>query len=141
MKVTCSGEYGINGLLYVAKRGQGKLAYVREVSEALHISQSFLSKIFQSFVRKGILHSHRGAKGGYSLARPAREITLKEALEAAQGPIALNRCLLGRRRPCGRHRRCGLHWVLSAAQRSIEERFNKTTVAHLAQTTQFLRSS
>lgn len=140
MKLTCSGEYGINGLLYVAKREEQKPAFVREIAAALNISESYLSKIFQAFVRSGILHSHRGARGGYSLARPAREITLREVLEAAQGPIAINRCLFRGKRPCGRHRHCGLHHVLSNAQRIVEEQFDRTTVEHLARKTRFLNA-
>jgi len=138
VRLTRSGEYGINGLLFLARNGHGRIAYVREVSEALKISESFLSKIFQAFTRAGILLSHRGAKGGYSLARPAHLITLREVIEAVQGPIALNRCLLRNRQPCARHRRCGLHEVLRAAQQRVEQQFEETTVGYLAETTQFI---
>lgn len=134
MKISRSGDYGINGLVYFARKGEGAVAYVREVSEALHIPESFLAKIFQAFVRAGILLSRRGVRGGYSLARPAHSITLREVIEAAQGPIALNRCMLARR-PCGRHRRCGLHEVLRAAQRTVVQKFEHATLGSLARTT------
>ncbi len=136
MRITRRGEYGINGLLFFAKRGESRVTYVREISRALDIPESFLAKIFQSFVHRGLLVSHRGVKGGYSLARPADSITLKETIEAAQGPLALNGCLLDGRAPCDRHRRCGLHQVLSGAQRELDLRLGNITIRTIADTTQ-----
>ncbi len=137
MKLTRSGEYGINGLLYLARSPEGTVAYVREVSEALNISESFLAKIFQAFVRSGILASQRGIRGGYSLTRPPSNITLRETIEAVQGPIALNKCLLREERPCGRHRRCGLRKALQEVQGKVEDYFESTTIGSLAESTQF----
>lgn len=137
MKITRRGEYGINGLVFFAKRGEGRVTYVREISDALNIPESFLAKIFQSFVHRGLLVSHRGVKGGYSLARPADSISLKETIEAAQGPLALNGCLLDGRSPCDRHRRCGLHQALINAQRELDTRLGTITIRAIADTTQF----
>ena len=137
MRITRRGEYAINGLLYFAKRGEGRVVFVREVSGALDIPESFLAKIFQAFVRRGILVSRRGAYGGYALARPADAITLREAIEAAQGPLALNACLKGEKGQCGRHSRCGLHRVLGNAQRKMEDYLEGVTIRALADSTRF----
>jgi len=54
-----------------------------------------VSKILKQLVRGGLLLSHRGSKGGYSLARPASAITVAEVIVAIEGPIALTDCIEG----------------------------------------------
>ncbi|MCC5809522.1 MAG: SUF system Fe-S cluster assembly regulator [Ectothiorhodospiraceae bacterium] len=54
-----------------------------------------VSKILKQLVRGGILVSHRGAKGGYSLGRPAEDISVAEVITAIEGPIALTDCIEG----------------------------------------------
>jgi len=80
-------EYGIEGLTYLAQAGSDRSTLLREVSRATSIPETFLSKIFQRLVRSGLVRSRRGFRGGFLLARPASEITLREVVEALQGPI------------------------------------------------------
>lgn len=54
-----------------------------------------VSKILKQLVRAQLLISHRGVKGGYSLARPAEEISIAEVINAIEGPIALTDCIEG----------------------------------------------
>jgi Rrf2 family protein len=91
MKLTRAGEYGILGVLYLARQDHGKVTMLSAIAEAEHISPLFLAKIFQSLTKAGVVKSHRGAKGGFSLVRPTADISLKDVVEAIEGPIALNR--------------------------------------------------
>lgn len=93
MELTKAGDYGIFGVIYLAKQPQGKIVSLAEVSQAENIPEKFLAKIFQSLTRSGLIRSHRGAGGGFSLARPANKITVKELLESIQGPIYFTKCL------------------------------------------------
>src|SRR5215470_1851460 len=81
-------EYGIQGLLYLARSGGDRSTLLREVSNATAIPETFLSKIFQRLVKNGLICSRRGFRGGFHLARPASQITLREVIEALQGPLA-----------------------------------------------------
>lgn len=54
-----------------------------------------VSKILKQLVKGGLLVSHRGAKGGYSLARAAEAISIAEVIVAIEGPIALTDCIEG----------------------------------------------
>jgi Rrf2 family transcriptional regulator, iron-sulfur cluster assembly transcription factor len=81
-------EYGIQGLLYLARSDGGRSTHLREVSSATAIPETFLSKIFQRLVKNGLIRSRRGFRGGFHLARPASQITLREVIEALQGPLA-----------------------------------------------------
>jgi len=91
MKLTRAGEYGIRGVLYLARQDHGRVTMLSAIAEAEHISPLFLAKVFQVLTKAGVVKSHRGAKGGFSLVRPTADITLKEVVEAIEGPIALNR--------------------------------------------------
>ena len=59
-----------------------------------------VSKILKQLAKSGLLVSHRGAKGGYSLARPAEDMSVAEVVMAIEGPIALTDCIEGGRSAC-----------------------------------------
>ena len=93
MELTKACSYGIFGMIYLAKQPQGKIVSLSEISKAENLPEKFLAKIFQNLSRSGLTRSHRGAGGGFSLARPANKITVKELLESIQGPIYFTKCL------------------------------------------------
>jgi FeS assembly SUF system regulator len=64
----------------------------REVAAEAHLPLPVVSKILKGLARRGLLVSHRGAKGGYSLARSPGEITAAEMITALEGPIGLTEC-------------------------------------------------
>jgi Rrf2 family protein len=131
MQITRSGEYGLRGFVFLAKQPPEKVTLVSEVSRVQNIPETFLAKIFQRLSRAGLLRSVRGAKGGFALSRPAHEITMKEIIEALEGPIALNRCLL-RKGECEKEEICPLHPVWEEVQQRFLEILDRTTMEDLA---------
>lgn len=131
MQITRSGEYGLRGLVFLAKRPPESVALVSEVSRDQKIPETFLAKIFQRLTRAGLLRSARGAKGGFALGKPANEITVKEIVEAIEGPIAVSRCLL-RQGQCEEEKVCPLRQVWEEAQQRFVEVLDRTTVDDLA---------
>jgi Rrf2 family protein len=93
MQFTKAEEYGIFGVLYLAEKNSSGVTPLSEISEEQNIPEKFLAKIFQSLSKSGILRSHRGVRGGFSLAKDPAEITIKEILETIQGPYHLMKCL------------------------------------------------
>lgn len=89
MKLTRQSEYGLKGLVYLARKSDKKAVLTSEISAAQNIPPSFLNKIFQKLVRAGILKSYRGSRGGFALARSPREITLRRIIETLEGPVNL----------------------------------------------------
>ena len=79
------------------------------------MSSSFLAKIFQSLAKAGLVESTRGAAGGVALGRPANEISLRDIVEAVEGPMALNDCLLSDD-PCENAEDCPVAPVWREAQ-------------------------
>jgi len=131
MQITRSGEYGLRGLLFLAKEPAEKRVLVSEISRNQNIPETFLAKIFQRLSRAGLLRSSRGSKGGFSLGKPPNKITMREVIEAIEGPIALNRCLL-REGECEEEEVCPIHRVWEQAQHRIIEILDRTTMEDLA---------
>jgi len=130
MQITRSGEYGLKGLLFLARQPSEKLVLVSEISKLQNIPETFLAKIFQRLSKAGVLRSSRGSKGGFSLGKPAASITMREVIEAIDGPIVLNRCLR-REGECEEDEICPIYQVWSKAQQQLLEILDRTTMEDL----------
>jgi Rrf2 family protein len=130
MELTKAGDYGVFGVIYLAKQPRGKIVSLSEVSKAENIPEKFLAKIFQSLTRSGLIRSHRGAGGGFSLARPANKITVKELLESIQGPIYFTKCL-SNLYDCDRKEICKLRNLWKKAQDYSMKILTQKTLADL----------
>jgi Rrf2 family iron-sulfur cluster assembly transcriptional regulator len=130
MELTRKGEYAIRGILYLASMPQGKVALVSEIAVSAEVPKSFLAKIFQSFAKVGLVTSYRGTGGGFVLARPASQITLREVVEAVEGPIVPNRCLIGKG-ACLRDDTCSVHPVWRKVQNEVVAILDGITIEEL----------
>jgi Rrf2 family transcriptional regulator, iron-sulfur cluster assembly transcription factor len=135
MKLTRGGEYGIRGVLYLAQHEDGKVSMLSAIAKTQDVPPRFLAKIFQALAKAGVVKSHRGAKGGFSLARPAREITVRDVIEAVEGPVLLNVCLAGPGE-CARDTMCPMHSIWSEAQEKMMSVLAKSNFADLAKAAQ-----
>ncbi|WP_298439713.1 Rrf2 family transcriptional regulator [Geobacter sp.] len=131
MELTRKGEYAIRGIIYLAQLPPGKVALISEIAEAAEVPQTFLAKILQSFAKIGLVKSFRGAGGGFTLGRSAEQITLREVVEAVEGPILPNRCLLGAG-TCERDGTCGVHPVWREVQGKVVEVLDGVSIKELA---------
>ena len=80
-------QYAICGVFDLAYNGQGEPVQVRVISERQAIPPRYLEQIFQRLRRAGLVTSKRGPGGGYTLARLPAEISLREVVEAVEGPL------------------------------------------------------
>jgi FeS assembly SUF system regulator len=87
-------DYGIVLMVELAGRGGGP-CNARELAELAGLPLPAVSKVLKTLARAGLLVSHRGAKGGYGLARGAADITAADMIAALEGPIGLTQCTIG----------------------------------------------
>jgi Rrf2 family protein len=87
MKISRSVQYGMIAAGYIAQHYKDGLVVAERVSEAYNLPLEYLLKIMQQLVRADVLTSKRGPRGGFSLARPADQISLLELVEAVEGPM------------------------------------------------------
>ncbi len=131
MQLTMTGEYAIRAMLHLATLQAGAVAQISEISKHWDIPENFLRKISAQLVNAGLVASQRGIGGGVTLARPATEITLLDVIEAVEGKLALNKCLLCDAF-CPRDTWCAVHVVWSEAQQKLKEVLTSKNLAQLA---------
>jgi Rrf2 family protein len=87
MKISRSTGYALLAVGYIAKHQKEKIILSQSISKEYNIPLEYLLKILQQLVRANVLHSKRGPRGGFSLARPPKKITLLQVIEAVEGPM------------------------------------------------------
>jgi len=131
MELTRKAEYAVRGMLYLGKHEEGQPAMLGDIADAMDAPRTFLAKIFQDLAKKGLIKSSKGIGGGFVLARPPEKITLCEIVEAIEGPIMPNKCLMGEG-ICSFQKTCTVHPVwrrLQAVTRGILEEVTLKTLS------------
>jgi len=93
MRITLESDYALRIITHVAMRDG--VVDAGTVSTETSVTPRFALKILNKLVKGGIIASYKGSRGGYKLAVPAKEITLKRVIELIDGPIAIARCVEG----------------------------------------------
>ena len=130
MQITRQADYAVRAVLYLARLGTSERAATSTVAEEQRIPPSFLAKIISQLSIAGLLHTSRGARGGVTLAREPKEISLLEVIEAIDGPIQINECV-GDEALCTFDEECPLKPVWSEAQNELVKRLKGTNFAQL----------
>lgn len=97
MRVSSQVRYAICAVFDLAYNGLGEPVQTRVVGERQKIPVRYLEQIFQRLRRVHLVEARRGPRGGFRLARPAAEITLRDIVEAIEGPLAPTRASSGAR--------------------------------------------
>ncbi len=90
-----ASNLAIHALAYIAAAGPDARLSAPDIAGRLRCSESHVAKVLHRLVSAGFLESTRGAAGGFSLAVDPRQLSVREVLEAIEGPLAPPRCLLG----------------------------------------------
>lgn len=104
MHITRKGDYAIRVVVDLA-RAVGGTARTEDVARRTDVPRAYLSKIVQALAHAGLVRTQRGTRGGITLAEAPQAITLRQVIEAVEGPISVNRCVL-RRGICPRDTTC-----------------------------------
>jgi Rrf2 family protein len=131
MQITREGDYGIRSVLYLSRQPFKKISFVNEISEDYKIPRSFLAKILQKLVKAKLVRSYRGVKGGFSLAKQAREISLLDVIEAIEGKVYLNICLQDKKK-CAFSKHCPVNPVWASLQLRFMDMLKKMNFEDLA---------
>ena len=86
ISITSKSRYAVVAMAELGRSGDRPMP-VKELAERRGIPDQFLEQLFSTLRRSGLLTSHRGSKGGYTLSRPADEITVLEVVQALDGKI------------------------------------------------------
>ena len=122
-------DYGLIALKHLALHGEHAHS-APEIARTYNIPPELLAKVLQRLVRKGLLVSHSGPNGGYSLARNPDNINLVEVIEALEGPLLLTPCEAAD--DCEQLDLCSIRDPLRHIKRKVVTVLVDTTVHELA---------
>lgn len=145
MQFSKSTDYALHALLYLGRTGRSHNVGIKQISAALGVSESYLSKIMSKLRQDGIVRAVPGVNGGYELARAAEHITFLEVIQVIEGRQQLFECsnstsqqhqLLAeegsaspsqhKRRP--RHSGCLVEQVMNGAEQQLHDYLREHTI-------------
>lgn len=133
MRVTTWAEYGLIVSVHLAQRaGEGPVA-ARELAAQEKLPADYVEQILLRLRRAGIVSSVRGARGGYMLAKPSSDITVKDVLDASEhGTFEINceRHLVNAER-CGPETACSIRPVWQLLKQRIDETLSSIHLSDL----------
>jgi Rrf2 family protein len=125
LELSSEGRYALRALIYLARVGERVTA--DRISTAARVPRRLLARILARLSDAGLVESEQGRGGGSRLARPAGKITLREVVEAVEGPFGVVRCIM-EDRACGEGVPCALHEAWEEGQQAILEYLGTQTI-------------
>ena len=140
MMFSTKAEYGVRVMAHLAKHDDERPISLATIADAEGLPLAYLEHLVQRLRKAGLVESRRGAHGGYTLAREAKEITMAEVVRALEGEIAPIECisadadggLICVREGEPGHDPCPTKLLWTRVQGSIVRTLNDMTLADLA---------
>lgn len=131
MRITQEADYAVRicRILDNAKEKTG----AKEISEQAYITQKFALKILRKLVNAGIVTSHKGVYGGYTLTRDSNEVTLLDIFETIDGPVQITKCI-DFEHMCSKNTdksECKMHKIMCGINQNLKNDFGNITVRML----------
>jgi Rrf2 family protein len=131
MQLTRAADYALRVMVHLATLPANERATLPVLARIAEVPESFLSKVLQALAKAKLVSSRRGKAGGFNLLPRGRQATVRQAIEAIDGPIRLNLCL-NTGRSCPRKGWCPAHPVWAEAQQAMLDVLDKARIAALA---------
>ncbi|MGD0276704.1 MAG: Rrf2 family transcriptional regulator [Syntrophales bacterium] len=132
MKISSRTRYGVRLMLSLAEKYNKGPIVLKDIAREQDISEKYLSLIVIPLKSAGLIHSSRGAYGGYLLAREPSKISLKEIVDVLEGETCLVTCVKDSS-VCSRVPTCATRDVWTILGEKISETLNSITLDHLVQ--------
>jgi Rrf2 family iron-sulfur cluster assembly transcriptional regulator len=127
-----TSKYAIRAVIYLALYASpSKKLGIKKISEELGIPTPFLGKILQLLAKHQVLDSAKGPHGGFTLKKPAMDISLMEIIEIIDGSDSFDDCLIRTSR-CSHEAPCSLHDKIAPFRKGIKSLLLTETIADLA---------
>lgn len=131
MQLTRAADYAIRVMVHLATLPTHERALLPALAKATGAPESFLSKVLQALSRSRLITSQRGQSGGFEILPKGRRASMREVIEAIDGPLHLNVCLISER-ACRRAKWCPAHPVWVRAQQAMLEVLSGALISELA---------
>ena len=130
MVITRATEYAVRTVIFLAQQPKNDIVLKKDICRTQEVTPAFLTKILQPLIKAGIVSSQRGVGGGFLLARDPNEITMLDILQAEEGKLKLNHCLVDSDF-CHRDGYCSAHEVWFETQYEMAQVLKRHSIADL----------
>ena len=130
MKLSTKGKYGLYAMIFLAQH-QGEGPQSLKAFGELNLPEAYLEQLLGSLRRAGLVNTVRGTQGGYLLSREPQDITVKEILEAMEGPLRFSDCVAEPEQPCARSGTCPARGVWEYLTGEINALLNRITLSDI----------
>jgi Rrf2 family protein len=107
LRLSKKADYALMAMKHLATRPDTVSASAREIAEQYDIPIELMAKVLQRLVRRGLLTSHQGTRGGYRLARSSSAISVADIIQAIDGPVTVTACS-SESENCGQYAKCSV---------------------------------
>ena len=126
MKLSTRGKYGLYAMYYLAEHKDEGPQSLQSIAST-GVPKQYLEQLLGNLRRTGLIHSVRGAQGGYQIARPPGEITILDVIDAMEGPLELSECMTDEGH-CDRSCQCPVRRVWQKLTDSINRELADVTL-------------
>lgn len=123
MKLSSKARYGLKAMLYLAEHPG--LVSLSSLAEATDMSEAYLEQLFSMLKKSDLVSSVRGASGGYTLSKPAEEISVGEIVRTLEGELEIVDCISGE---CSNKCNCSSHKVWQIMYNAINDALDAITL-------------
>jgi Rrf2 family protein len=131
IRLSKSSDYGLMAMRHLSLLPKGCCRSARDIAAEHRIPQALMAKLLQRLARHGLVAATHGIKGGYRIARPAGSISLREVIEAIDGPLAMTDCHDPCKGECPQDGVCTVKDPLAVLQGRIVDLLARTKVSDL----------
>lgn len=131
LRLSKKADYALIAMKHLALRPDRGSSSAREIAEQFDIPIELMAKVLQRLVRRGLLASHQGTRGGYQLARPASAITVADVIQAIDGPLTVTACST-QSENCDQYSKCNVRDPLWKIKERILAALGECTLSELA---------
>lgn len=132
LRLTKKADYGLMALKYLAEHPNEASLSAKDIAVAYHIPPQLLAKVLQLLAREGLLHSHAGMNGGYTLARSPGTISAFEVIRIIDGPLFITSCVTDSG-PCDLTSSCTIKEPLARVNDTISDVLKKIKISDLVE--------
>ena len=125
-------DYAVRALSYLAGQPHEKVVSRTDIEKSQDIPPYYLSKIMKDLVAGGLVYSHIGSKGGFTLAKPSSAISIKDVYETVERRLVLMECLDKGVTYCSFCSVCSQKSIWEEAQNVLAEFLGRTSIADIA---------
>ena len=132
LRLSKKADYALIAMKHLALRDDTASSSAREIAELYAIPIELMAKVLQRLVRRGLLASHQGTRGGYQLARVPAQISVADVIEAIDGPVTVTACSTDDDGQCEQFAKCNVRDPLWKVRQRILTALGECTIADLA---------